>query len=75
MGAESSTLAGAEALLVDGEHHRGRGKVAQRREHRIEFEAAIAAFNAERRAGEPAAAAAAADSGQRIRVRSPLPWA
>lgn len=68
MGAESSTLAGAEALLVDGEHHRGRGKVAQRREHRIEFEAAIAAFNAERRAGEPAAAAAAVDSGQRIRV-------
>ena len=27
MGAEGSTLAGAEAALVDGTHARGRGKV------------------------------------------------
>ena len=50
MGAEGSSLAGAEAALVDGEHSRGRGKVAQRREHSVEFSAAIKNFNAEHHA-------------------------
>ena len=45
MGAEGSSLAGAEAALVDGEHHRGRGKVAQRREHAAEFVACIRGLN------------------------------
>lgn len=50
MGAEGSTLAGAEAALVDGEHNRSRGKVAQRREHAVEFASAIETFNAARAA-------------------------
>ena len=64
MGAEGSSLAGAEAALVDGEHHRGRGKVAQRREHSVEFAAAIAEFDRQHAASPSAAAPGAA----RIRV-------
>jgi kinesin family protein 2/24 len=72
MGAEGSSLAGAEAALVDGEHNRSRGKVAQRRQHALEFKDAISAFNASAIAsdenfqhGEAAAVGAAAG---RIRV-------
>lgn len=45
MGAEESTLAGAEANLVDAKHHRKRGKVSQRREHCAEFSTCIAELN------------------------------
>ena len=72
MGAEGSTLAGAEAALVDGEHNRSRGKVAQRREHAVEFVSAIGAFNAAHGGGdddEPPPAAAAATTAQPGRIR------
>ena len=62
MGAEASSLEAAEAVLVDGDHNRGRGKVAQRREHSVEFIAAVAAFNA-KHCAPPGGGALAAGGG------------
>ena len=55
---------------MDGDHNRGRGKVAQRREHSVEFIAAVAAFNAKHCAPPGGGALAAGDgrAGPRIRV-------
>jgi kinesin family protein 2/24 len=68
MGAEGSSLAGAEAALVDGEHHRGRGKVAQRREHSLEFTSCIAGLNADNCRVPPAAAPPQPPPSARIQV-------
>lgn len=69
MGAEGSKLAGAEAAPVNGEYNHGRGKVAQRREHAVEFASAIAAFNAEHCAeGTGGGGAGAGDVSRRIQV-------
>ena len=64
----SSSLAGAEAALVDGEHSRGRGKVAQRREHSVEFAAAIASFNGAHSREADGGGRGGAPSDQRIQV-------
>ena len=67
MGAEGSTLAGAEEALVGpAGGSTGRGKVAQRRLHAPEFKAAIVAFAAP---PPPPAATAAAAPGIAVAVR------
>lgn len=60
---------------MDGEHNRSRGKVAQRREHAVEFASAIGAFNAAAQhagaadsAGADGAGQGAAGTAGRIRV-------
>eukprot|EP01050_Picozoa_sp_SAG11_P017674 SAG11_NODE_2572_length_3210_cov_18.286725_6_plen_131_part_00 len=68
MGAEASKDFG-EGALVDGDHNRGRGKVDQRRKHRVAFQRALGLFREELPTPPPAVQAAAGRARIEVAVR------